>query len=432
MSNLLSMSKKELSQYEVIKHLLRKEINGSKAAVLLEVTSRHVRRLKAKVRTAGVKGLIHGNRGKPSNHKVPDRERQAILQLLHRHYPDFGPTFATEKLAKRHGINRDPKTIRAIMIGEGLWKPKPQNKGIHRAWRARRDSYGELQQFDGSYEYWFEDRAPQGCLLAAIDDATGKITRAEFAPHEGVVPVFAFWQDYLLKNGKPKALYLDQFSTYKMNPGFARENHDLKTQFERAMQELNIELITAYSPEAKGRVERLFGTLQDRLIKELRLRNIATVQEANQYLAEEFIPEFNHRFAVEPKLLTNLHRPLTQPEQNQLPAILSRQYSRTIQNDFTLSFNNQWYQITPDQPVLIRPKDQVMVELRLDESVHIRLRGKYLSYQVLPARPKGTAPKSWVLTKTPIKRFWKPALDHPWRKSAQPQQILKEQQLGHF
>lgn len=426
MSILLPMSKRELSQYEVIKRLLRQEINGSKAARLLAISSRHVRRLKAKVRKFGAKALIHGNRGKPSNHKVPEKETQRIAKLLSGHYPDFGPTLAAEKLALNHSIKRDPKTIRQMMITQQLWKPKQRLQIEHRSWRPRRDCFGELEQFDGSYEYWFEDRAPKCCLLASIDDATGKITGLEFVAHEGVVPVFTFWQGYLLKNGKPRAIYLDQFSTYQMNPGVAKNNHELKTQFERAMQELGIEPITAYTPEAKGRVERLFGTLQDRLIKELRLRNISTPEAANDYLEKEFTPEFNQRFAVEPKSAANLHQSLTLQEQQQLPAILSRQYNRTIYNDFTISFRNQWYQITPQQPVLVRPKDRIIAELRLDDSVHLRLRGKYLAYQILPARPKKMTLKSWALSNSLPRRIYKPALDHPWRKSFTQSLILNK------
>ena len=427
MSILLPMSKRELSQYEVIKRLLRQEINGSKAAELLHLTSRHIRRLKSKVRKSGATALIHGNRGKTSNHKIPKNEQHRIVKLLHSRYSDFGPTLAAEKLAEQHGINRDRKTIGSMMAEEGLWHPKIRKRILHRAWRQRRDCYGELEQFDGSYEYWFEERAGKSCLLAAIDDATGQITRLEFAAHEGVVPVFTFWQGYLLKNGKPRAIYLDQFSTYKMNPGVAQDNHDLKTQFQRAMQELNIEPITAYSPEAKGRVERLFGTLQDRLIKELRLRNISTTVEANHYLDTEFIPRFNQRFAVEPQSPVNLHRELTSAEHTQLPAILSRQEQRTVNNDFTLSFQSQWYQLLADQPVLVRPRDKVLIEHRLDSSIHIRLRGKYLSYKVLPARPKWTAPKPWALSSSRPKRIYKPAVDHPWNKAARLASIIKQQ-----
>ena len=410
------MSKTELDRYEIIKRLIRKEINGPKAAALLNLTSRHLRRLKAKVKKFGAKALIHGNRDQPSNRQMPAQERRRIITTLHNDYADFGPTLAAEKLSERHNIRRNPETIRQIMIAEQLWRPKARKQIEHHAWRQRRDCYGELEQFDGSYEYWFEDRAPKCCLLASIDDATGQITRLEFAAHEGVVPVFTFWQGYLTAHGKPRAIYLDQFSTYKMNPGVAQDNHDLNTQFQRAMQTLGIEPITAYSPEAKGRIERLFGTLQDRLIKELRLRNISTVEKANHYLAEEFIPKFNKRFAVEPKLPTNLHRPLTALEKKQLPAILSRQDLRTVNNDFTLSFNNHWYQLLRDQPVLVRPKDRVMVEQRLNGSIHLRLRGKYLHYRLLPQRPEKTHPGLWALANSRPRQIYKPAFDHPWRK----------------
>ena len=412
----LTMSKQEIDRYEIIKRLIRKEIKGPKAAVLLSLSTRQIRRLKAKVKQFGAKALIHGHRGQPGNRQMPVSEKQRIVTTLHKHYADFGPTLAAEKLAERHNIKRNPETIRQIMIEEQLWRPRPRQKIIHHAWRQRRDCYGELEQFDGSYEYWFENRAPKCCLLAAIDDATGRIARLEFAAHEGVVPVFTFWQGYLIAHGKPRAIYLDQFSTYKMNPGLAKNNHDLKTQFQRAMQELNIEPITAYSPEAKGRVERLFGTLQDRLIKELRLRNISTITAANRYLAEEFIPKFNQRFAVAPKLASNLHRKLTASEEKQLPAILSRQEQRTVHNDFTLSFNNYWYQLLENQPVLVRPKDKVTVEHRLDDSVHLRLRGKHLTYKLLPQRPKKMTSKPWALANSRPKQIYKPAFDHPWRK----------------
>jgi len=208
---------------------------------------------------------------------LPAKEQERIKMLLHERYADFKPTFASEKLRENHYLDHDPKTIRQIMINEGLWQPKRKEKiSVHRAWRERRSHYGEMIQFDGSYEHWLEDRAGTGelCLLAAIDDATGKIVAARFAEHEGVFPVFGFWQEYLFLRGKPMAIYTDKFSTYKMNQKQAMENHDQKTQFQRATSELQIEAIFAESPQAKGRVERLFGVLQDRLIKELRLAKI--------------------------------------------------------------------------------------------------------------------------------------------------------------
>lgn len=428
------MSVKELDRLETIKRLLRQEINGTVAAKQLNLSTRQVRRLKGRVKTKGPAGLIHGNRGKTSPCRVPESERQRIITLLREKYYDFGPTFAAEKLKELHRIDHDPKTIRAIMIGEGLWKPRQKRRPEqHRAWRLRRPAYGELIQFDGSYEEWFENRAPECCLLAAIDDATGRIVSARFDHHEGVVPVFGFWERYLLTNGKPLAIYLDKFSTYQINQPLAKENTDTLTQFQRAMQTLRIEVIPANSPQAKGRVERLFGTLQDRLIKELRLQGINIIEAANEFLLEKFIPDFNRRFAVVPRAKANLHRPLTKREAEQLPAILSRHSERTVRNDYTVSHQSQWYQLTADQPVTICKKDSVTVEERRDQTIGIRLRGKYLNYRRLPVRPP-RAETPWALPATAAGREpIKPTANHPWRRRfATTGTFTKQRQLGHF
>lgn len=393
---LITMSHKELDRYQIILKVLRGEINGSQAANLLKLCTRQIRRLKNKARNSGAKGLIHLNRGRKSNHRIQDPEHNRIVKLITNRYSDFSPTFATEKLSELHSINHDVKTIRAIMIKEELWKPRKKQQSEHRAWRQRRPCFGEMQQFDGSYEYWFENRAPKCCLLASIDDATSTVTHVQFGANEGVAEVFSFWQGYLEQNGKPRSIYLDKFSTYKMNPRAAQDNHELKTQFERAVQELHIEPITAHSPEAKGRVEKLFRTLQDRLIKELRLAGISTIPEANRFLKDKFLPDFNKRFAVTPANPTNLHQPLTVKEREQLSSIFSKQYTRQVQNDFTISFNNQWYQLLKEQPVTVCKLDRVIIEDRLDQSIHIRLRGKYLNYRIIPKRiPKVRVP--WVL-----------------------------------
>lgn len=413
---LITLSRDELDKYDIVQKAIKKEVTNKVAAILLGLSLRQIKRLKKKVRKNGAAGLIHGNRGKEGRHKITDGEKREIVELLHKHYSDFKPGFASEKLEEIHGIDRDPKTIRAIMIAEGLWKPnKKKNRGVHRAWRRRKDAYGEMEQFDGSYEDWFEDRGPSCCLLASIDDAEGKITRARFAKDEGVMPVFGFWKGYLLKNGRPRAIYTDKFSTYKMNSKFARENHELLTQFQRACNELGIELIAANSPQAKGRIERLFATLQDRLIKELRLAGINTIEEANKFLEEVFIDKFNAKFAVEPVSKIDLHRKLRKKEEEQLDSIFSKQTIRVVQNDWTISFKNQWYQLTEKQPVTVCRKDEVTVEERLDGTVKIRLRGKYLNYEILPVRPKKNL-QPWVLPATPSKQPNKPAPDHPWRR----------------
>lgn len=414
------MSAKELDRLDVVKRLLRKEFNGTHAAALLKVSVRQVRRLKKAVRARGAKGLVHGNRGKKSNHRITEKERTQIQNLVTKHYLDFTPTFAAEKLSEVHHIDRDRKTIEAIMVAAGVWQKKKHHvKETHREWRVRRSSFGEMIQFDGSYHHWLEDRGGTGemCLLAAIDDATSQITFARFAEHEGVRPVFAFWQDAMLHSGKPRAIYMDKFSTYKMNSAVAKENPDLKTQFQRAMDELHVEAIFANSPQAKGRVERLFNTLQDRLVKEMRLKKISSVEDANRFLADEFIPDHNRRFSVEPASTANLHTPLASQERKHLPIIFARQETRIVRNDYTVAFNTDWYQILESQSVTVCRGDEVTVEEHRDGSIHLRLRGKDLTYKLLPERPKkATAAKQpWVLAKSQVPN--KPSANHPWRRS---------------
>jgi transposase len=401
MANLL-MSSKEVNRLDIINRLMRHEINGSEAAARLSLSVRQIRRLKKKVKKFGAAGLINGRRGQPSNRKIPAAEEKKIVSLLHRHYADFKPSFAAEKLAEVHHITRDPKTIRRIMIEEELWQAKSRRERVqHREWRERRAAFGELVQFDGSYEYWFENRGSKCCLLAAIDDATGRIIKAQFAENEGVVPVFRFWSEYSQIQGKPQAIYLDKFSTYKMNQKVALENHDLKTQFQRAAAELGIELIFANSPQAKGRVERLFQTLQDRLIKELRLAKISDITAANEFLEKVFLPKFNQQFQVEPRQKNNFHRSLNQAEKKNLASVFSRQTDRRVQNDWTISYENQWLQLVEEQPITVCKENVVSVEESFTGELKIRFREKYLNFKRLPDYAKQRHKKAkqpWVLT----------------------------------
>lgn len=411
---IIAMSQKEIKRYAVIERLIKKEINGSEAKILLKLSVRQIRRLKQQVSQYGPRGLIHQNRGKPSNRSLPKAEKEQIIKIIKKYYYDFKPGLACEKLSEDHGLIRDPKTIRSLMIAENLWQPRRVKlRAIHRAWRQRRAHYGEMQQFDGSYHPWFEARAPKSCLLLSVDDATSKITQAQFASDEGVFPVFEFWLKYLRKHGKPLTIYVDKFSTYKMTQAVALNNSDLKTQFQRALTELHIEPIFANSPQAKGRVENMFKTLQDRLVKELRLRNISDVGSANLFLARVFIPQFNKRFAVQPRAQADLHQPLTKLEQQKLSGIFSHQLPRVVQNDFTVSYENRWYQLTDRQPVTILKQQTVVMEKHLDQEVKIRFKGKYLNYAPIPKERK----------------YQKRKL--PWVLAAQPQ--LKETaQIGHF
>ncbi len=437
MDKYITMSQKEVKKYDIIKRLINKEFNGSEAARLLSLTTRQIRRLKKKVIEYGVAGLIHCNRGKTGNRAIPDKERKKIVELLHKHYADFGPTLATEKLEEKHKIKRDKGTIGAILIDEGLWIPKQKKKETHREWRQRKNHKGELVQYDGSYEHWFEDRDGSGelCLLASIDDADSEV-RAKFDEHEGVTPTFNYWREYIERFGKPNAIYVDKFSTYSMNHKLAKENPDTLTQFERAMKELNIEIITANSPQAKGRVERLFRTLQDRLIKELRLNNISTIKEANEFLEKDFLPRFNTKFMVVAKSKTNLHKKLNKQETNKLDSTFSRQEKKTVMNDFTVSHKKQCYQLEKIQTATICKRDKVTVEERMDKSIQIRLRGKYLNYKLLPEKPKkinnDKNNTTWVIPKTTAHI---PPANHPWRQTANLEylkKLTKNVQVGHF
>jgi len=289
-------------------------------------------------------------------------------------------------------------------------------------------------QYDGSYEHWLEDRGGTGeiCLLAGIDDANSRVW-AKFDEHEGVEPTFSYWREYIERFGKPYSIYVDKFSTYSMNHKLAKENPDALTQFERAMEELNIEVIHAHSQEAKGRVEKLFKTLQDRLIKELRLNNISTIKEANIFLEEEFLPKFNAKFMVEPRTNANLHKELTEKEKSGLDSVFSRQYERVVKNDFTISHKKNYYQMEKDQPIAIFKKDTVTVEERMDKSIYLRIRGKYLNYRILPEKPKKMSEaKLWVI---PKKENYKPPINHPWRQTSKLEYIKKinqNVQVAHF
>lgn len=422
MSDRPILSNEEQQRLDIIKAAIQRKITNGRAAKILCISPRQVQRLKKAVKTEGDEAVIHKLKGKKSNHCINSSIKENLLKKIKDTYCDFKPGFATEKLQEQYHTSVTSQTIRVWMIEEGLWKTHKQKKtGEYRSWRPRKEYFGEFQQFDGSYHLWFEKRFTdklgnpiEVCLLAAIDDATGKITRAEFAEHEGVIPVFTFWKEYMLTHGKPLAIYLDKFSTYKINHKSSVDNHELITQFERAMQDLGITLITAHSPEAKGRVEKLFQTLQDRLVKEMRLAKINALYEGNRFLEEVFLLKFNRRFAVIPAKEGNVHKALSEIDKKNLNRIFSVQSKRQVNNDFTIQFKNNWYQLTELQPTTVRAKDKVLVEEWLDGTVHFSLREKYLNYSILPERPKKI--KQLPLILTTHKLNWRPPENHPWRQ----------------
>lgn len=410
----------------VLSEAIAGKITNAQAAKKLGLSLRQVQRAKATLRQHGISAVVHKLKGQLSNHAFGAQEKNHVITTIKQQYTDFKPTFATEKLAEQHGIVVSRETTRLWMIEAGIWKEKQRKQpGGYHAWRPRREYFGELEQFDGCYHYWFEERFSDAagnplevCLLASIDDATGEITKAIFAANEGVTAVFTFWKAYTEKQGKPKQIYLDKFSTYKINHKSAIDNSDLMTQFQRAMQDLGINLILANSPQAKGRIERLFKTLQDRLVKEMRLAKINTPEDGNKFLQEQFIPTFNKKFAVVPAKAGNVHEPLSPTDSEHLNRIFALQATRTINNDFTIQFKNTWYQLAEIQPVTLRAKETVLVEVWLDGSINLSRKGTALNAFVLPGKPQKQIRNPIILTTHKLN--YKPNQNHPWRTPLKP------------
>lgn len=408
----------EKEKYEIIKSCIECDLTNQEAANKLGLKIRRIQYLKRQVEASGEAGVIHGLKQKQSRRKTDTKQEKKVVTFLKKKdHHDFGPTFAMEKLEEQAGIILDVGTVRRIMVDAGLWQPKrPRIKQPHKQWREPKARYGELIQYDGSYHDWNED-GEEECLLKAIDDATSMVTKAVFDDHEGIVPTFRFWSAYIKHHGRPMAIYLDKFSTYKVNHKSAEDNINFMTQFERAMEELDIKLVTAHSPEAKGRVERGFRTHQDRLIKELRLAKKKSQDEMNDFLEHVYLPKHNSTFGRAPRDLKDAHQPLTDEQRRRLPAIFSKQYRRIVKNDFTVQWNGRWFQLLNSQPITVYKKDEVIIEERLDNSIHIRHtkdEAAYLVHQEIPNRPKQVRRPPTVLERKSTAH--KPAPDHPWRR----------------
>ena len=402
-------------KYDVIRSCIDKDITNKEAGIRLGLHVRQIQNLKRLVNDNGKEGVIHGLHGTSAHNRTKESITKKVITFLkEKQHRDFGPTFAQEKLEKA-GVTINTETLRLLMIKENLWKEKKRRgPSIIREWRERREYYGELIQFDGSYHDWFEDGS-KACLLASIDDATSSIVQAMFEENEGVFACFRFWKRYVESYGRPVAIYLDKFSTYKINHKNAIDNKEWMTQFERAMKDLDIRVICANSPEAKGRVERLFLTLQDRLVKEMRLARVKKEQEGNVFIHGIYKQDHNQRFGVQPKSDSDVHRPLTDMQRKSIDAIFSKQEKRKINNDYTLQFKTRWFQLEATQPTPLYKRDTVTVEERLDGTLRIRMKDVYLKYHELPKRPKKINVPVVALTEK--KPHWTPPPDHPWKKS---------------
>ena len=413
----LTMTTRELDRLKVIHQVLAGKLTWPQAARQLGLSMRQIGRLCGRVRADGHAGIRHRLRGRRSNHQLPPGRLAEALELVKTRYPDFGPTFANEKLRQRHDVTLSTWTLRRGMIAAGLWRPRRAPRAPHRAWRPRRACVGELIQLDGSTHAWFEARGPTCVLLLYIDDATSRLQHAAFVDVEDTWTLFRSTRTYLQRFGRPGAFYVDKDSIYRINRQATVEeqlqDHAALTQFTRAMTELGIEVITAHSPQAKGRVERSFDTHQDRLVKELRLAQIATQEAGTRFVNEVYIPAHNAAYAVEPGNPTDAHRPLRRDQR--LEEILTLRTSRVLAHDWTLRCQHQYYQLLPQQPLRLRPGDRLEVEQRLDGSTHLRAQGHYLTFRPIPKpAPRAQPARVVVRSRRPAPRV--PASTHPWKR----------------
>jgi len=378
----IAMSRQEIDRVHVLRDMAAERITASEAAQLMRLTRRQVFRLAKAYRERGPVALVSTRRGKPSNRSYPAALRTEALALIKANYPDFGPTLACEKLAERHGIHLGVETVRQWMLADGVWRDRRQRlKPVHQP-RYRRDCVGELVQIDGSEHWWLEDRGPQCTLLVFIDDATSRLMHLRFVPTESTFDYFEATRVYLQRHGKPVAFYSDKHGVFRVNRKDAAGG-DGMTQFGRALDQLNIDIICANAPQAKGRVERANGTLQDRLVKEMRLAGVSTIEAGNAFLPA-FMEDYNRRFAKEPLSEKNLHRPLG--EHDQLEEAFAWKEERTVSNSLTLQYDQVLFILEPNEVTRPLARRRVTVFDYPDGRLAIKHNGLELPYRTFDRR----------------------------------------------
>jgi Winged helix-turn helix len=372
----VTMSKKELGRLEALVTLEAGRTTAAQAASLIGVSERQVFRLLKTYRALGPAGLASRRRGRPSNRRYGDAIREAALAVIRERYADFGPTLAAEKLAEIHDLRLGRETVRRWMVAAGLWVPrKDRHARVHQP-RHRRDRLGELVQVDGCEHHWLEDRGPPCTLLVFVDDATSRLMHLRFVESESTFSYLRAARSYVEAHGRPVALYSDKHTVFRV-AGTGRQ--DGETQFGRAMRELNVEVICADSPQAKGRVERAHKTLQDRLVKELRLASIATVEAANAFLPA-FVAGYNGRFAKPAHRPEDLHRPA--PDAADLDEIMAVREERSVSASLTLRYDKMLILLEPNEVTRPLARKRVTVVNYPDGRFAIRHRGLDLPFRV--------------------------------------------------
>src|SRR4051795_9587828 len=380
----VSMSKKEFDRLEVLLGVRSGRLRVVDACELLDLKRRQVFRLLAGLKHGGAASLVSKRRGRPSNNRLPEAYRDLPISLVRERYADFGPTLAAEKLAEVHGCAISRETLRVWMIAAGLWVDRRHRLPSPHQPRRRRDCSGELVQIDGSEHAWFEDRAEKCTLLAFVDDATSRLMHLRFVASESTFDYFRATRSYLERYGKPVAFYSDKHAIFRVNRKEA-QGGDGMTQFGRALDELTIEIICANAPQSKGRVERCFGTLQDRLVKELRLAGIDTPEAGNAFLPG-FLEAHNARFAKTPFSDCNAHRPLT--ERDNLDEVFAWREERTVTQSLTLQDDQMLFLLEPNEVTRPLARQRVMVCDYPDGRLAIKHKGRELPYRVFDKRQR--------------------------------------------
>jgi len=415
--DIIAMTQEELRRLHVVHKILDKKLKQTEAAEKLDLSYRQIKRITKRIKEEGDKGIAHRTRGQPSHNKMPDKVKNKVITLCRGKYKGFGPTLVSEKLFEIEKIRLSDETLRNWLIEKSLWQRKRKHKK-HRKWRERKHYFGEMVQLDGSHHPWFEGRGPECVLEGYIDDATSD-KYGRFYEYEGTMPAFDSLKRYIKRQGIAHSIYLDKHSTYKSlkKPTVEDQlnNREFLSQFERAAKELGIRIIHANSPQAKGRIERSFKTDQDRLVKEMRLRNISTIKEANKFL-KSYWPKHNKRFAVKPLKEGNLHRPV--PEGMDLDTILCRKTEHPLRNDFTIAHDKKLYQIL-NRTV----GKKLTVEERISGAMYITYKGSRLKYKQITTRPHKEKPEP------KLRKIYRPSPEHPWRNASDDRLMLEKAHL---
>jgi len=414
MKETLKMSVKEADRLSVMKQIDRKFLNIKQASKELGVCLRQAKRIRKRYVTQGAKGLISLKRGKVSNRKIDHKTKNEIIGLIRSKYSDFGPTFACEKLEGTHGIKISDETLRKWLIEAGIWTPKKQRNGKVYQRRKRRSRFGELVQGDGSPHDWFEGRSEKCNLLQFVDDATSQTTAALFVPKETTNGYIELQRKPLKKHGRPLALYVDKHSIFRVNKEELKKGIGI-THFGQVLKELDIELICAHSPQAKGRVERKNGVFQDRLIKEMRLRGINTIEEGNKFLPQ-FLEDINRRFGKEPANSEDAHRTLRQKDD--LERIFARKETRKLSKNLTFQYKGTLYMLETKTPNRLKGATLDII-CKEGKPIELEYKGKNLKYkkwsETTYEQPKVLDYKEIALNQWKNTTKVTPKRHHPWR-----------------